>query len=597
MHLLRFACALALAATCAAQDPRPPWPTFPGALVITHTEVLTMADPPRLSDRDVFVTDGVITAIEPAGTRAPDAGATVIDGRGATLLPGLFDMHVHVSDTEPDAQMVMYLAHGVTTVRSMHGTLRILALREKLARGAVPGPRFFTTGPTTSSERVDTPEKARALVAAQKAAGYDAIKMYGDGHDTMTRATYHALIEAAHAQGLPVIGHAPRNLPFEVVLAEGQDSIDHMEEIQYTATPILEVLRPLVRFQFGGASRTDAERVLAREDLDEALDAAAREVAEAVRATDLTVTPTLIAFTTILAHTTDDFPKLAQHPLLRCMSPLKRHAWAPENNGYRKAWEDDLEVMSRVLGCGLDAQKRLLRAFHAAGVPLLTGTDAPLCFVYPGWSLHRELALFVECGIPPLDALRAATIAPARALGIDDLVGTVEVGKQADLLLVRGDPSARIADVAAIAGVCSRGRWLDAAALAARMEELAASQDAVEGQMQKVQGPLERGDSAAVLAAWRALPGEHQVVSEFVEGRLNDLGYQKLTDGDIAGAVAVFAAIVEAFPESWNAWDSLGEGHMSNGDREEAIRCYERSLELWPGNSNGKEMLAKLRAQ
>src|SRR5262249_27979202 len=159
---LWFACVLALGAAGAAQDLHPAWPPFPGKLVVAHVDVLTMADPPRLAERDVFVTDGVITAIEPAGAKAPDPGATVIGGGGATLLPGLFDMHVHATDTEPDAEMVMYLAHGVTTVRSMHGTPRILALRERLARGEVLGPRFFTTGPTTATERVDSPEKARA---------------------------------------------------------------------------------------------------------------------------------------------------------------------------------------------------------------------------------------------------------------------------------------------------------------------------------------------------------------------------------------------------------------------------------------------------
>jgi imidazolonepropionase-like amidohydrolase len=569
------------------------WRLHPGRCVVRHVDVLTMDSPELLRDRDVRIVDGVIRAIEPAA--AADPQDTVVDGRGLTLLPGLMDMHVHLNDGEREQQLVLYLAHGVTTVQSMHGTPRHLDVRARLARGDLVGPRFFTTGPTTATEQVDSPAKAAQVVGAQADAGYDAIKMYGDGADTMTRETYAAVIAAAHARGLRVVGHAPRNLPFEVVLAEGQDSIDHMEEILYTATPVLKVMAPLIRFQFGRRNRDEVDKLLAREDLAAGMDAAATEVAAQVKETKLAVTPTLIAFTTILQHTTPEFERLADNPLLACMSPLTRREWEPAHNRYRRSWTDRRDVIPLVLGRGLELQKCLVRAFHAASVPILTGTDAPLTFVYPGWSLHRELGLLVECGLTPYEALVAATVAPARVLRIADQIGTVAVGKQADLVLVRGDPTADVGNAAKVAGVFARGRWFDRPALDAMQRDLAKSYEPLARQLQQVGAPIDAGDVAGAADAFAALEQPDPLLATFVESQINERGYRLLNDKQVDAAIAVFTRNCELFPRAFNAWDSLGEAWMVKGDKVRAISSYEKSLELNPGNANGAAMLRRLR--
>jgi len=584
-------CSLVLGAAAAPQHGS--WRLEGGRSVVRHVDVLTMASPVLLRDRDVLVVDGVIRAIEPAA--AADPPDRVVDGRGLTLLPGLVDMHVHLNETESEKSLVLYLAHGVTCVQSMHGSPRHLDVRARLARGELTGPRFFTTGPTTATEQVDSPAKAAAVVEAQAKAGYDAIKMYGDGSDTMSRETYAAVIAAAHASGLRVVGHAPRNLPFEVVLAEGQDSIDHAEEILYTATPVLKVMAPLIRFQFGRGTREQVEAVLARTHLETEMDAAAGEVAAAVRTTKLAVTPTLIAFTTIVQHTTEDFAKLGANPLLRCMSPLTRREWEPERNRYRRAWRDRREVASLVLQRGLDLQRRLVRALHAAGVPILTGTDAPLTFVYPGWSLHRELDLLVGCGLTPYDALVAATVAPARQLGIADQVGSIAPGRQADLLLVRGDPTADVGNAANVIAVCARGRWFDRAALDAMIAELAAAYEPLDRQLASVAAPLEAGDFAGAARAFAALDEPDPLLGSFVETELNEQGYRLLRAEQVEAAIAVFARNGELFPHSFNVWDSLGEAWMAKGDKAKAIEFYEKSMQLNPANRNGAAMLRRLR--
>jgi CubicO group peptidase (beta-lactamase class C family) len=422
--------------------------------------------------------------------------------------------------------------------------------------------------------------------------------MYGDGSDTMTRATYSALIKAAHARGVRVVGHAPRNLPFEVVLAEGQDSIDHMEEILYTATPILKVMAPLIRFQFGNRNRDEVDKVLARgKELDADIAAAAAAVAAEVKATRLAVTPTLIAFTTILKHVTPEFAALGDNPLQRCMSPLTARAWEPANNTYCRAWAGKHEVMAAILGRGLAVQQALVAAFQAAGVPLLTGTDAPLTFVYPGWSLHRELEILVACGLSPYEALTAATTAPARALGLADVVGTVTVGKQADLLLVRGDPTADISNSSKVAGVFVRGRWLDRTAIDGQIDALAASYAPLRAQLPPLQQVVGSGDYDGLVAAFKALSPAHPLVTKYVEDSINQQGYRLLNDKAFDAAIAMFRRNCALFPNSSNAWDSLGEAWLTMGDKAQAAANYRRSVELYAGNVNAVLLLEKLQSQ
>jgi CubicO group peptidase (beta-lactamase class C family) len=583
----------AVMASAAAQ--RPTWQLTPGSYVVRHVDVLTMEQPSLLRDRDVRVHDGIITAITAAAATPADAHDTAIDGRGLTLLPGLMDMHVHLTDTESEQQLVLYPAHGVTTVQSMNGGQRQLEVRARLARGELLGPRFLTTGPTTAEVQVNSPEKALRVVDSQVAMGFDAIKMYGDGSDTMTRATYSALIKAAHARGVRVVGHAPRNLPFEVVLAEGQDSIDHMEEILYTSTPILKVMAPLIRFQFGNKNRDEVDKVLARgKALDAEIEQAAVAVAADVKAAKLAITPTLIAFTTIRKHVTPEFDALGDNPLLRCMSPLTARAWEPANNTYCRAWAGKHEVMAAILGRGLAVQKALVTAFRAAGVPLLTGTDAPLTFVYPGWSLHRELEIFVACGLSPYEALTAATTAPAAVLGLADVIGTVTVGKQADLLLVHGDPTADIGNSSKVAGVFVRGRWLDRAAIDAQIEALAASYAPLATQLPPLQRAVAAGDYDAAVAAFKALSPAHPLVTKYIEDSINQQGYRRLNDKAFDAAIALFRRNCALFPDSSNAFDSFGEAWLTMGDKAQAIANYRRSVELYPGNINAVLLLEQL---
>lgn len=562
-------------------------------IAVTHVHVVPMDVEAVLADRTVILDGGKITAIGPADELEPPAGALVVDGRGKYLLPGLHDMHVHLYEEDLEDHLTLYLANGVTTVQSMHGSPWHLKVRERLRKGELLGPRLFTTGPTTATGRVNSPEKAGTFVAEQKAAGYDAIKMYGDGSDTMTRETYARLISAAHAAGLRVVGHAPRNHPFSVVLEEGQDSIDHMEEIVYTYTPIVEVQGPLLDIQFRRVGPEASDEALAQLDsLAERMVPAAKTLAAEARKVGLVVTPTLVTFEAIHRQTTPAYPKLLEAPEMRYISPLRTVEWGPELNGYRSGWSDRLELMDKVLGKSLELQKVIVKALHDAGVPLLTGTDAPLDFVYPGFALHRELELFVESGLTPYEALRAATVQPARELGTDEEEGTVAVGRRADLVLLEANPLEDVTNASRIAGVFAAGRFLPRSELDERLAEIAARNAPLAAQMKRLMAFYREGSPEKIAGFYHEARQDGVGLAKLVERLVNSLGYERLNDdGDPDGAVEAFRINAKTFPDSGNVWDSLGEGLMAAGDDQGALESYRKSLAIDPGNENGRRRL------
>ena len=179
--------------------------------------------------------------------------------------------------------------------------------------------------------------------------------------------------------------------------------------------------------------------------------------------------------------------------------------WSHEGNASGNGWADRLEAMDQVLGRSLELQQAIVRGFRDAGVPLLVGTDAPLTFVYPGFAVHRELALLVDSGLTPYEALFAATVAPARVLGVAAESGTIEPGKRADLVLVDGDPLEEIGNAARVSGVVVRGEWLDRAELDTHLARLAASYVPLAASVETLQASWADGGAVDLAESYRAM--------------------------------------------------------------------------------------------
>lgn len=559
--------------------------------IIRNVQVIPMTGATS-SSADVVIRGRTIAQVLRAGTAPATSGATVIDGRGQYLIPGLIDSHVHVKEQDP---LFLYVAAGVTTVQNMSGRPFHLDMRSRINAGSLLGPRLVTTGPTTAEVGVTTPEEVERLVAEQNARGYDAIKMYGSQGGNMTPEAYHALIVAAHQKGMRVVGHAPRNLPFDVVLREGQNSIDHMEEIVYTHRPFGRFLAPYVDLQFGRAS--DAVRdSLARVPVPRFSRELGPEIAQLARDTKqagLAVTPNIVFFRNIHWMTTDSIHTLLRVPELAYASPQQRLAWSPLLNRYANSWSGRRATISRYLAEVVELQQAITLAFYRAGVPIMAGTDAEFLGAQPGFGLHTELEIFVGLGMPPIDALRAATVTPATVMRIADSVGTIAPGKVADLVLLAANPLADIRNTRRISGVFRAGRWLPQTEIAKMLDSLAASYRPVQTELTAFMQALESRGAPAAMEVYRQSP-QRQQIAKAVENVINSYGYRVLGENRTKDAIAIFQLNTEAFPTEYNTWDSLAEAYLADGQRDMAIRYYRKVLELRPGDENATRMLRQL---
>ena len=554
-----------------------------------HVIAMTRSEATRIAD--VVIRGRTIAQIAPAGT-ATAPGAIVIDGRGQYLIPGLIDSHVHIKEQDP---LFLFIAEGVTTAQNMSGRPFHLDMRARVNAGTLLGPRIVTAGPTTAEVGVNTPEEAERLVAEQSARGYDMIKMYGGEGGNFTPETYHALITAAHARGMRVVGHAPRNLPFDAVLSEGQNSIDHMEEIVYTHRPFARLIGPYVDLQFGRT--TDAVRdSLARvpvPDFARALAPEISDLARAVKQSGLAVTPNLVFFRNIQWMTTDSIQALLRAPELAYASPQQRLSWSPMLNRYTNSWRDRRPTVSRWLGEAVDLERATTLAFYRAGVPLMAGTDAEFLGAQPGFGLHTELEIFVDLGMKPIDALRAATVTLATVLRIADSVGTIAPGKVADLVLLAADPRTDIRNTRRITGVFRAGRWLPQTRITAMLDSLARSYGPVQEALSAFMQALESRGAAAAMEVYRQSPQRPQI-AKAVENVINSYGYRVLGEKRAKDAIAIFLLNTEAFPGEYNTWDSLAEACLADGQRDLAIKYYRKVLELRPGDENATRMLKQI---
>jgi imidazolonepropionase-like amidohydrolase len=458
---------LALATAGASQTP-----SDGAAVVVRHASVVDL-DTGTAAVRTVVARGGTIVAVGP-DTQAVPAGATVVDGRGRYLLPGLWDMHIHLA-TRPEASVAeriilpLLLAHGVVGVRDMGGPAeRVIALRAKVASGALEGPRIVTPGPFLDGpgdadamfERVTAPDGAAKALSALATAGVDFFKVQAG----LDPGVHRAIVTTAAARRAIVAGHVPLSMRAAEVAASGQRSIEHLSPALIGDAGLLfgcskqeEALRGELlaiereRGTSTAAAIRDREAALRARLMDTYDPARARDLGALLARHEVWITPTLIWSNRLrpLARTDDgsDVP-------LQYVPAASRTRLAARRSDYLKAArQEDLEAAARVA----EVSARALRDLHAGGARVLAGTDAFDGFVLPGVSLHQELALLVRAGLSPLQALRAATVEAARYFG-DSKAGVIAPGMRADMVLLDGNPLADIANTTRIRAVVLTGR-------------------------------------------------------------------------------------------------------------------------------------------
>jgi len=456
-----------LLAACASMDP--PVVALRGATVVDVTDGSLHAG------QTVLIAGNRIAAVGPAARiRLPD-NADVVEAAGGYVIPGLWDMHVHSvanvaldtpieSVAARDWHFPLFLAHGVTGVRDMNdgtGDARLsltTSIKRRLAAGDLIGPRLLAAGPSvdgdpnlgTNSVVVRTAAEARAVVDKLAESGADHVKPY----ENLTRDAYFAIIDQARLRSLPVAGHVPfRVTPVEAADA-GQRTVEHLLALAAGCSTGAETERKrFARVLLEYDTLPDIDRALALFRHERALydsrdPAACGATVAAYLRNGMAETPSLVGY----HHFVNAREVLSDEASMRLVPPAIRRNWEAMLKS------EDVRTAQSILEPIVPLQAANTRLLNDAGVVLLAATDVGIPALVPGISLHQELALLVDAGLTPLQALQAATLNPARILGMADSLGTIEPGKLADLVLLEANPLTNIGNTFRIRAVVADGR-------------------------------------------------------------------------------------------------------------------------------------------
>lgn len=434
-------------------------------LAFIHVTVIDMTGALPKSDMTVVLTGGRVATLGKTGRVRVPGDAQVIDATGKFLIPGFWDMHFHVHEVE--RTFPLFIANGVTGVRNMGGDFqKLFEWRAAVASGRLLGPRIVTCGPVIDGPRPANPDhaltvgtavEARQAVLFLKQSGAEFLKVYDD----VSREAYFALAEQAKKQGLPFVGHVPRSVTMREVSAAGQKSVEHLGTFLEGSSSVETELRnwPSPPVKDGDFSIIPA-RIAARGNrtLETYSVQRAEELLSQLVKHRTWQVPTLLAK---WVNTNVDDLSAADDPHYRYIPAPAREGWTPQKNFFfRYRTREFITYQKRLF----EKEMQIVGAMYRAGVPIMAGTDGGP-YTVPGFGIHRELALLVEAGLTPMDALRAATINPAKFLGEADTLGTVEPGKTANLVVLEANPLDNIGNTERIDAVVVNGRYFPKSAL------------------------------------------------------------------------------------------------------------------------------------
>lgn len=445
-----------------------------GPLVIQRVTVIDATGKPAQPDMTVVIEQDRIVAIGPWKKVKAPAGSQIVDGRGKFLIPGLWDMHVHgfsgEDGTTSEGETWMYplhLANGVVGVRAMWGPESANAWRAQHTKYDKPSPNVYLASPIIDGPKPTWPgsiavadaTQARAVVDRYQANGADFIKVY----DGLPRDAYFAIVDEAHKLGISFVGHVPDAIKVEEASDAGQKSMEHLQGVALGASSEEETLFAVKYVKPGDFVRRDL-RAEATYDESRAAALFARFVKNGTWQC-----PTLVVNRSY-EHFDDGI--FMHKEWLKYVPSGMRDFWkkmSEDNLKKRSAqtWDESHREFPEEL--------KLVGRMYRAGVAILAGSDTYNPYVYPGFSLHEELSLLVEAGLPRMAALQAATIGPARFMGQAERRGTVEVGKVADLVLLDRDPLADIHNTTSIRAVILGGKFMPRASLDAMLAEAEAT--------------------------------------------------------------------------------------------------------------------------
>lgn len=444
----------------------------PADLAIQNVTVIDAVNGVRES-RTVLIDNGRIVGVNDA--TAPVNATTTVDGSGRFLIPGLWDFHVHLTyDARLTAAMPgLFLNHGITSIRDTGGELELVtAAVQALRADTALAPRVFFAGPLMDGEFVvydgdgrpplgianpDT-AAARANIARLAEAGVDFVKIY----EMVSPEVFEVLVEEARARGLPIDAHVPLAMRARDVGPRVQ-SLEHLRNIEMDCAVRPEALLAERQRRMrntekisGFALRSSLHQLQRLSAVAAFNDVECAKVFAAMQAT--------IQVPTLRLNAMGLQPPFGRGDWQEVLGKLPAEVAEEWGRAGAQAGQGSPILRDNTYG---EFSLRLVQLMHDAGVPIGAGTDTPIGFAAPGYSLHSELEILVRAGLPPLEALRAATLRPAEFFGRAAEMGTIAPGMLADLVLLSADPLADITNTRRIEAVVTKGRLLDREALAA----------------------------------------------------------------------------------------------------------------------------------
>lgn len=415
--------------------------------VFINVSVIPMDSELILEDQTVVIERDRIVKVGPSSEVNVSSNATIIDGEGKFLMPGLAEMHGHVPPTNPgpnapdyfdeeyvESTLFLYVSAGITTVRGMLGYEGQLSLKDSVNSGAYIGPNLYLAGPSFNGNTISSPEQAAERVRDHKNEGWDLLKV----HPGLSLEEYDAMAETANEIGITFGGHVPADVGVTHAIESGQITIDHVDGY-------VSYLR-----QFEG------------EEMDEKL----AEVIQLTKEHDVWIVPTMALWETIIGAA--DYEAMKEYDELKYIPEAVKRNYFNFADNPQSAYSTDSPREHAEL------RTRILSEMNKAGVKILMGTDAPQLFSVPGFSIHRELPHMKAAGMSNFEILQSGTINVGEYFSEWDDFGTIAEGQRADLILVNGNPLEDLSAIQDHSGVMVQGNWYSREMIDEKLAEIEA---------------------------------------------------------------------------------------------------------------------------